>query len=207
MINPAQINRENNNKKMYKQGEIPFENLSDACINKKLGTPVIYRSSYELKFIEYLENAVKTGKVIKWGSEITAIPYYDFKGKKHRYFPDFYVEIYKDNPEIISNRTDNKNLPINHHINTSSNHPVDLNNSDNKNLERNIRKILIEIKPKNQTKAIAEQLSGKNLSLRSRKYLTNTYDINTRKWRAAYDLCQQKGIEFKIITENTIWRL
>ena len=199
MINPAQINRENNNKKMYKQGEIPFENLSNACLNKKLGIPVIYRSSYELKFIEYLENSVKMGKVIKWGSEITAIPYYDFKGKKHRYFPDFYVE-------ILQNEL-NKNLPINHYINTSSNHPVDLDNSDNKNLGKNVRKILIEIKPKNQTKAIAEQLSGKNLSLRSRKYLTNTYDINTRKWRAAYDLCQQKGIEFKIITENTIWRL
>ena len=182
MINPAQINRENNNKKMYKQGEIPFENLSDACINKKLGIPVIYRSSYELKFIEYLENAVKTGRVIKWGSEITAIPYYDFKGKKHRYFPDFYVEI------------------LQNELNKNSNQP---DGSDNKE----IKKILIEIKPKNQTRAITEQLSGKNLSLRSRKYLTNTYDINTRKWRAAYDLCQQKGIEFKIITENTIWRL
>ena len=195
MVNPAQINKSNNNnKKMYKQGEIPFENLSEACINKKLGIPVIYRSSYELKFIEYLENAVKLGKVIKWGSEITAIPYYDFKGKKHRYFPDFYVEILQN---------DLLNQPVNL---DSSGNPNISENFDNKNL-KNIRKILIEIKPKNQTKAIAEQLSGKNLSLRSRKYLTNTYDINTRKWRAAYDLCQQKGIEFKIITENTIWRL
>ena len=187
MINPAQINK-SNNKKIYKQGEIPFENLSDACLNKKLGIPVIYRSSYELKFIEYLENAIKTGKVKRWGSEITAIPYYDFKGKKHRYFPDFYVELYENG--LNKNQLDGLNEP---------------NCLDN--FERNIRKILIEIKPKNQTKAIAEQLSGKNLSLRSRKYLTNTYDINTRKWRAAYDLCQQKGIEFKIITENTIWRL
>lgn len=191
MVNPAQINKSNNNKKIYKQGEIPFENLSETCINKKLGIPVIYRSSYELKFIEYLENAVKLGKVIKWGSEITAIPYYDFKGKKHRYFPDFYVEILQNES---SNQPD------------GSGNPNISENFDNKNL-KNIRKILIEIKPKNQTKSISEQLSGKNLSLRSRKYLTNTYDINTRKWRAAYDLCQQKGIEFKIITENTIWKL
>lgn len=198
MVNPAQINK--SDRKLYKQGEIPFENLSDACINKKLGIPVIYRSSYELKFIEYLENAVKIGKVKRWGSEITTIPYYDFKGKKHRYFPDFYVE-------ILQNKL-NKNSPINHSINTSSK-PIGLDNSDiSGNFEdKEIRKILIEIKPKNQTKAIAEQLSGKNLSLKSRKYLTNTYDINTRKWRAAYDLCQQKGIEFKIITENTIWKL
>lgn len=178
MINPAQINNRGNNKINYKQGEIPFENLSEACLNKKLGIPVIYRSSYELKFIEYLEGAVQTGKVKRWGSEITAIPYYDSKGKKHRYFPDFYVELYEN-----------------------------YDSPDGLNENKVLKKILIEIKPKNQTKAIAEQLSGKNLSLRSRKYLTNTYDINTRKWRAAYDLCQQKGIEFKIITENTIWRL
>lgn len=174
MINPAQINS-NNSKRNYKQGEIPFENLSEACLNKKLGIPVIYRSSYELKFIEYLEGAVQSGKVKRWGSEITAIPYYDSKGKKHRYFPDFYVELFEnlDKPDSLDN----------------------------------IRKILLEIKPKNQTKHINEQIAGKNLSLRSRKYLTNTYDINVRKWRAAQELCSQKGIEFKIITENTIWRL
>lgn len=174
MINPAQINS-NNSKRNYKQGEIPFENLSEACLNKKLGIPVVYRSSYELKFIEYLEGAVQSGKVKRWGSEITAIPYYDSKGKKHRYFPDFYVELFEnlDKPDSLDN----------------------------------IRKILLEIKPKNQTKHINEQIAGKNLSLRSRKYLTNTYDINVRKWRAAQELCSQKGIEFKIITENTIWRL
>lgn len=174
MINPAQINS-NNSKRNYKQGEIPFENLSEACLNKKLGIPVVYRSSYELKFIEYLEGAVQSGKVKRWGSEITAIPYFDSKGKKHRYFPDFYVELFEnlDKPDSLDN----------------------------------IRKILLEIKPKNQTKHINEQIAGKNLSLRSRKYLTNTYDINVRKWRAAQELCSQKGIEFKIITENTIWRL
>ena len=180
MVNPAQINS-NNKKTNYKQGEIPFENLSEACLNKKLGIPVIYRSSYELKFIEYLEGAVQTGKVKRWGSEITAIPYYDSKGKKHRYFPDFYVE-------LIENISKNE-----------------LDGSDN--FSGNVRKILIEIKPKNQTKHINEQIAGKNLSLKSRKYLTNTYDINVRKWRAAQELCSQKGIEFKIITENTIWRL
>lgn len=189
MINPAQINKSNNNKKMYKQGEIPFENLSEACLNKKLGIPVIYRSSYELKFIEYLEGAVQTGKVKRWGSEITAIPYYDSKGKKHRYFPDFYVELIEN---ISKNELDSldKNQP---------------DGSDN--FSGNIRKILLEIKPKNQTKNINEQIAGKNLSLKSRKYLTNTYDINVRKWRAAQELCSQKGIEFKIITENTIWCL
>lgn len=191
MINPAQINRNDssNKKRNYKQGEIPFENLSEACLNKKLGIPVIYRSSYELKFIEYLERAVQSGKVKRWGSEITAIPYYDSKGKKHRYFPDFYVELIEN---ISKNELDSldKNQP---------------DGSDN--FSGNVRKILLEIKPKNQTKNINEQIAGKNLSLRSRKYLTNTYDINVRKWRVAQELCSQKGIEFKIITENTIWRL
>jgi head completion protein len=189
MINPAQINS-NNSKRNYKQGEIPFENLSEACLNKKLGIPVIYRSSYELKFIEYLEGAVQTGKVKRWGSEITAIPYYDSKGKKHRYFPDFYVEIFENISKNEPNYSENFSGQL-----------IGLN--ENKVL----KKILLEIKPKNQTKNINEQIAGKNLSLKSRKYLTNTYDINVRKWRAAQELCSQKGIEFKIITENTIWRL
>ena len=168
MANPAKINTTSTGR--YKQGEIPFENLSDACINKKLNIPVVYRSSYELKFIQWLEKMVEQGKVIKWGSEVTCIPYFDSKGKKHRYYPDFYVEILKGDGFIEKN--------------------------------------LIEIKPLNQTSKPGTYSSGGNLykkiSLKSRNYQAKMYDINIRKWKAAQEACESKGIKFKIITENSL---
>lgn len=162
MANPAQIG---NNK--YKQGEIPFGNLSDACINKKLNIPVVYRSSYELKFIQWLEKMAEQGKVIKWGSEVTCIPYFDGKGKKHRYYPDFYVELLK---------------------------------------EDTIEKNLIEIKPLNQTSKPGTYSNDnpQNWSLKTRNYQAKMYDINIRKWKAAQEACESRGIKFKIITENSL---
>lgn len=182
MANPAQIGNSR-----YKQGEITLENLSDACINKKLNIPVVYRSSYELKFIQWLEKMVEQGKVIKWGSEVTCIPYFDSKGKKHRYYPDFYVEIWRNNGK--------ESLPSTGNINGEENQSY-------------IEKNLIEIKPLNQTsKPGTYGGSGGNfqkLSLKSRNYQAKMYDINIRKWKAAQEACESKGIKFKIITENSL---
>ena len=52
-------------------------------------SPIIYRSSYEKKFIYWLESQ---SKVIRWGSECVCIPYIYTDGKKHSYYPDYYVE-------------------------------------------------------------------------------------------------------------------
>lgn len=59
--------------------------------------PIIYRSSYELKMMRYLDN---NNNVIQWGSETQVIPYKSpFDGKIHRYFVDFYA-FYKINNKI-----------------------------------------------------------------------------------------------------------
>ena len=51
---------------------------------------IIYRSSYERKFISWLEN---NEKVKHWGSECLRIPYlYVVDGKMHSYYPDYFVE-------------------------------------------------------------------------------------------------------------------
>lgn len=50
---------------------------------------VIYRSSYELKFMNFLDNHPN---VKRWGSEELIIPY-TWNGEAHRYFPDFVVEM------------------------------------------------------------------------------------------------------------------
>ena len=54
---------------------------------------IVYRSSWELKFMNYCDN---NNKIIKWSSEEIIIPYRcPTDNKIHRYFPDFYIK-YKD---------------------------------------------------------------------------------------------------------------
>ncbi len=60
--------------------------------HKYVGDPsnIIYRSSMEKKFCHYCDN---NEQIIKWGSEVIVIPYNDFEGKYHKYYPDFYIEV------------------------------------------------------------------------------------------------------------------
>ena len=52
---------------------------------------IIYRSSWELKFMKYCD---MNKNILEWGSEEIIIPYTSpVDGKRHRYFPDFYVKI------------------------------------------------------------------------------------------------------------------
>ena len=52
---------------------------------------IIYRSSWEYKFMKWCDY---TTSVQEWGSEEIIIPYISpVDGKRHRYFPDFYVKI------------------------------------------------------------------------------------------------------------------
>ena len=53
-------------------------------------TNIVYRSSWELKLMMYLDTHPN---VLKWGSEEIVIPYESpVDGRMHRYFPDFFVE-------------------------------------------------------------------------------------------------------------------
>ena len=52
---------------------------------------ITYRSLWELRFMRYLDS---TSSIIKWSSEEIAIPYLSpLDGKRHRYFPDFWIRI------------------------------------------------------------------------------------------------------------------
>ncbi len=68
--------------------------------NKYIGdyTNIIYRSSWELKFMKYCDIRES---VLQWGSEELSIPYYSPVDKKmHRYFPDFFMKVRNKNGEI-----------------------------------------------------------------------------------------------------------
>ena len=135
----------------FQQGYIK----NDAC--KKLfpslrKQPIIFRSSYERKFVYWLES---NKNVKHWGSECVSVPYMYIDGVVHTYYPDYFVE---------------------------------MENGD---------KILVEIKPKNQTiKPLTE--SG---------YVYDMWVKNMCKWKAAKKFCEDRNIKFQIITEQTIERL
>lgn len=60
--------------------------------DKYKGDPsnIVYRSSWELKFMGYLDSH---DNVLEWSSEEFCIPYMSpIDGKRHRYFPDFWVK-------------------------------------------------------------------------------------------------------------------
>jgi hypothetical protein len=81
----------------YHQGRYRIQN-----VHKYIGNPVdiVYRSSWELKFMLYCD--LNPG-VKKWGSEIFRIPYVDSQGHSHVYIPDFYLETEnKDNPLYVN---------------------------------------------------------------------------------------------------------
>jgi hypothetical protein len=72
----------------YYQGKYRLKNPQ-----KYKGDPsnVIYRSSWELKFLNYCDT---NPDIIKFSSEEIVIPYVSpIDGKRHRYFVDFYMKV------------------------------------------------------------------------------------------------------------------
>jgi len=58
-------------------------------------TSIIYRSSYEYKFMVYCD---KNDKIIQWSSEPVGIKYVNpIDEKTHNYFIDFYIKIINSN--------------------------------------------------------------------------------------------------------------
>ena len=59
---------------------------------------IIYRSSWELKFMKYCDYR---SNVLEWGSEEIVIPYRSpLDNKIHRYYVDFYVKIQDSNGNV-----------------------------------------------------------------------------------------------------------
>lgn len=122
---------------------------------------IIYRSSWEVKFMQYCD---RNPNILEWGSEEFFIPYYDPTTKKvRRYFPDFFIKVEENNGSI--------------------------------------KKYIIEIKPKRQT--FAPKPSQKK---KTKTYINEcmTFEKNKAKWKAAQIFCEDRMMEFKIITEDEL---
>lgn len=73
--------------------------------------PIIYRSSYERKFIYWLENS---SRVKYWGSESIKIPYTYIDGTQHNYYPDYVIEMVNGDKYIVEIKPKNQTIkPIN----------------------------------------------------------------------------------------------
>ena len=61
-------------------------------------TKVVYRSSQELKFMNYCDTNIN---ILEWGSEEMYVWYRSpVDNKPHRYFPDFYIKARESNGQI-----------------------------------------------------------------------------------------------------------
>lgn len=122
---------------------------------------IVYRSSWELKFMRWCDS---NENILEYGSEEFCISYYNpVKQKVCKYFPDFIIKVREQNGET--------------------------------------KTYLIEVKPKKQTKPPVK----KSRATKSFIYETKTYAVNQAKWKAAKEWCNDRKIEFKIITEEDLY--
>lgn len=135
----------------FKQGFFKPKNISKYIGNYN---NIVYRSSWEKRFMEFLDTSPK---VKRWNSEDCVISYKStLDNKMHRYFVDFYLE--------------------------------DIND----------RKFMIEVKPYAQTQP---PIKGHN----PKTYLNAciTFQKNLDKWKQTKQVCESKGIEFRLLTERS----
>ena len=70
-----------------------------------------------------------------------------------------------------------------------------------KGRDGSVKKMLLEVKPRAQTEEPKKQ------SRKTKRYINEvvTYGINQAKWNAAKDFCENRGWEFKLVTESELF--
>ena len=63
------------------------------------------------------------------------------------------------------------------------------------------RSVVIEVKPKSQTKMPPQNPKKRT---KSWAYSVRTYAVNQAKWKAAKEFCEDHRIEFKVVTEKEL---
>ena len=173
------LNSKPNNSNYHQGNFIPKYKDKVLKLNNQGG--IYYRSSYELRFMKFLD---MNKSVTKWGAECISIPYqlkhYEKNGdinlKNHTYYPDFYYEIKGGNEikKVIAEVKPNSEY------------------QDTILLENKGFKI-----PPNST---LKQL--KNL-----EYRMKMSQKNSEKWKTMIKFCDKKGWEFIIITEDHLKKM
>ena len=174
MLNSAPKN------KNYHQGNfIPRNKDKVLKLNSQGG--VYYRSSWELKIMNWLDGSER---VTKWGAECITIPYQmthfdngDVRVKTHNYYPDFYYEMSLNDgitKKVIAEVKPKK--------------------------EFNMVVLLQE------GKLEVPDASTKVKRLKNFEYDLKMAQKNRDKWNTMIRFCDKKGWEFIVITEDHLKR-
>ena len=69
-----------------------------------------------------------------------------------------------------------------------------------KQLDGSIKKMIVEVKPKKQTKA------PKQPQRKTKRYINEVraWGVNSAKWKYATEWCDNNGMEFKVLTEDDL---
>lgn len=162
--NPAQLGNRRNyktGKSKYKQGKFIPQNL-----DKYIGSiPILYRSSWEYAFCRFCDI---NEKVRKWSAEEIVINYEmlnNGKLEKHRYIPDFYLEMTGNDTETYD-------------------------------------RVIVEIKPKHETKPPVPPKRPTLKMLENYEYSLKMYKKNLHSWSYAKEWCEKRHMKFIIINED-----
>ena len=95
-------------KSRFKQGYVNNKTCRK-LFESQQNRPIIYRSSYELKFMEWCE---RSNTVKLWGSECICISYTNpLDGKRHNYYPDFLLELNDGTLMLVEIKAYNQTVP------------------------------------------------------------------------------------------------
>lgn len=152
---------------------------------KCLSTTNVYRSSWELKFMEWCD---RNPLIERWASEPVSVQYKN---------PVSNLEYCKKNG---LNPKDPKNWKL---ANYWTDFWIELRQKDG-----TIKKIFIEIKPYSQTQP--PKVVNESAPLKEQKRFireAETYAVNKAKWQAAKTYFNQRGCDFVVFTEKTLEKL
>jgi hypothetical protein len=148
-------------RKGWTQGPFSPKNR-EKCMNTKSGSLPFARSSWEFRMFHWCD---ENKNVIRWGSEILAIPYiYDIEKAKgihkvHKYYPDIYCEIRNNIGEI-------EKIVIEIKPNKQKNKPIKPKNRTRKALKNYTYAVCEYVKNQNKWKYARSFCSGKNWKFR-----------------------------------------
>lgn len=171
------LNSKPSNSNYHNGNYIP--KYKDKVIKLNAQGGIYYRSSWELKFMIWLDN---NPKIKKWGAECISIPYQlthlekggDINLKSHTYYPDFYYEL----------------------------------DTGSEFLKKVVAEVKPQ-KEFNMVRALQEKKLSVPDNATVKKLKNLEYDVkmahkNMKKWETMIRFCDKKGWEFVVITEEVL---
>ena len=164
MANNARPNQPNKYKQGYYKLINPEKYISDP-------NQVIYRSGLELKYIRVFDTSES---ILRWGSEITGIPYIGPDNKPHTYYVDFYLEKINSEDPLLHDRI---LLEVKPDIETMK---------------------ILENKPPGPPKKHTPK------ALENWEYALREFMKNRHKWIYAKEYARQRSMKFLVAGEETL---